>query len=124
MSVTSYRSNVLRILRMWEFWLNYAIILVVVLPIPVLNMSYSVSIDGEVVSQHTQSRTVYECYKFAWIEGWENPAHFGVIAAHWFGPFLLTLLIWSLIVRRRNSSDEDDSNTFRDILDDVRDLLE
>jgi len=96
---------------MWEFWLNYAVILLVLLPIPVLKMNYVVTMNGEGIPQEPQTRAVWECYKFAQIEGLENPWNLMVVAAHWVSPFVLMVIIWSFLVKKKVTGNISTENT-------------
>jgi hypothetical protein len=109
---------------MWEFWLNYAIVLLVLLPMPALQIQYVVTINGESIPQEAKYRKIWECYQYAYIEGFANLWNLGVVALHWILPFLLMLLVWSLILRRRNTTDEDDSTLADEIADGIADLID
>ena len=113
--------GIFSILRMWEFWLNYLVILLVLLPVPALKMSYVVTMNGKDIPQEPQTRAVWECYKFAQIEGLKNPWNPAVIAIHWLVPFGLMFIIWSLLVRRKISSDDDERGVMDGIVGEIVD---
>ena len=112
------------ILRMWEFWLNYGVILLVLLPVPILKVNYVLTVDGKVIPKEPQTRAVWECYKFAQIEGLENRWNLVVVAVHWLVPFMLMFIIWNLLARKKNTSDEEDMGIMEGILDEISDVID
>jgi len=83
-------------LKDWRFWLNYVFSLGLTIWIPLAQLEFRMEQTGEVVN--TSTLPMYRIY-------WELAQHPGTneyykyVALHLGGVFLITALVWVLLVR-------------------------
>jgi len=88
-----------KILTIPWFWLNYILLLIIILPFPLLE----ITVNG----QKVRSVPLWECYTSA-IKGKFTPQLFIVFAIHLLLTFIICFVIWAFIYRADTKKGNDE----------------
>jgi hypothetical protein len=93
------------VLRSWQFWINYAVILVLTIWVPMLTHTITMTdAEGNVIQTATQSSRLYQSWAavLRWSAGAKE--HLNAVLLHLALCFLISFLVWFFSFRMRSQT--------------------